>query len=301
MATRLGVDQIRPNPDQPRKKFEAAALSELAASIKSIGLIQPITVRLFAPDPRCVFGGDRLGPMAQFIIVAGERRWRAHKLAGLEFIECNVDEGQTDDDMAIKAIVENLQRQDITPLEEGRAYQRMLDSGYTPETLAHRLGIKQPHRITDRTQLLRLAPQYLDLLERGGLQPSQAFELSRLDTGHQRALFELILAGRCDNYNKLRAAADGILAAAQQSALFDLPPPPTEEERATLTRFERMVERLVAACNEGIKDNEVVVLKKVDPGRAETMVQQLGLIRAYLARMEKALQQRAAQGSLLAA
>ena len=82
--------------------------------------------------------------------------------------------------------------------------------------------------------------------------------------------------------------------------MFDLPPP-TEEEVATLSKFERMVERLTAICNDGIKENEVVVLRKVNPDRAATVVQQLGLIRADLARMERALQHSAAQGALLAA
>lgn len=298
---KLMTSQVHPNQDQPRKRFEPVALAELADSIKQNGLLQPITVRLSAPDPRCCFGGDRLGPMAQFTIVAGERRWRAHVLAGLAEIECNVHEDMSDDALAINAIVENLQRQDITPLEEARAYRRMIDAGYTCETLAHRLGVKQPHRISDRLQLLRLREDLLKLLERGTLSPSQAFELSRLDGGAQQALFAMICSGRCDTYAKLRAAADGLLAAMQQDNLFELPPPPTEDERETLSRFERLVERLVGACNEGIKDNEVVVLKKVDPGRAGTIVQQLGLIRADLARMERALQQSIAQGQLLAA
>ena len=99
----------------------------------------------------------------------------------------------------------------------------------------------------------------------------------------------MLQAGRCATYARLRAAADGILAAAAQIALFDLPPP-TEEEVATLSKFERMVEKLTAICNDGIQENEVVVLRKVNPDRAATVVQQLGLIRADLARMERALQ-----------
>jgi ParB family chromosome partitioning protein len=284
---KLRTDQVRPNPDQPRKRFDAAALAELAESIKQNGLLQPVTVRRAAAD--------------DYLIVAGERRWRAHQLAGLEFIDCNVHETMSDDALAINAIVENLQRQDITPLEEARAYRRMVDSGYTCETLAQRLGVKQPHRIADRLQLLRLREGYLQLLELGHLTPSQAFELSRLEPAHQPALFELIKSGRCETYNKLRAAADGLLAAVRQQSMFELPPAPTEAERAQLSRFETMVERLVSLCNEGIHENEIVVLRKVDPGRAGTMVTKLALIRADLARMEKALQQRAAQGALLAA
>ena len=187
MEKRVLVAQCHPNPDQPRKRFEPTALAELAESIKQNGLLQPITVRVFAPDPRVCFGADRLGEMAQFTIVAGERRWRAHQVAGLEFNTVNVHEVMSDDAMAINAIVENLQRQDITPLEEARAFQRMIDGGYTCETLAHRLGIKQQHRISDRLQLLRLREDYLRLFEQGTLTPSQAFELSRLEIQYQPA------------------------------------------------------------------------------------------------------------------
>ena len=281
---KLCVGDIYPNPDQPRKRFDEAGLQELAASIKASGLLQPITVR---PDLD-----------GRFMIVAGERRWRAHQLAGLPTIEANVV-AVSDDELAIAAIVENLQRQDITPLEEAFAFRRMIDQGYSVESLALRLGLKQPHRISDRLQLLRLAPQYLDLFRKGHLTPSQAFELSRLDPAGQAALFAMLSTGRCDTYARLRAAADGILAAAAQIALFDLPPPPTDEEVATLSKFERMVEKLTAICNDGIKENEVVVLRKVNPDRAATVVQQLGLIRSDLARMEKALQHSAAQGALL--
>jgi ParB family transcriptional regulator, chromosome partitioning protein len=294
---RIAVDRIRPNPDQPRKRFAPAALAELADSIKANGLLQPITVRLFAPDPHVVFGGDRLGPDAQYMIVAGERRWRAHKLAGLAEIEATVAE-MNDDAVAIGAIVENLQRQDITPLEEARAFQAMIDRGYTPQSLAQRLGVKQPHRISDRLQLLRLRPEYQALLEGGHLTPSQATELSRLGPAAQGALFQMISSGRCETYNKLRAAADGLLQAEHQVALFELPPAPTDEEAATLSKFERMVERLASACSEGIKDSEVVALRKVDPARAGLVLTQLGIIRASLGYMERALQQTAASGLL---
>jgi len=294
---KIAITQIQPNPDQPRKRFEPVALAELAESIKQNGLLQPITVRRTSPLRGA---GGRFTPAAdaRYLIVAGERRWRAHELAGLAEVECNVIE-MTDDAVAINAIVENLQRVDITPLEEARAFQRMIEAGYTPVTLAQRLGIKQPHRVTDRLQLMRLRPDYQDLLERGAIAPSQAFELSRLEIGAQRVLFEMIRAGRCDTYAKLRAAADGLVAAAQQASMFELPPPPTDEELATLTKFERMIERLIGACNDGIHDNEVVILKKINPNRASTIVQQLGMIRTALGHMEKALQHSAAQGALL--
>lgn len=147
---RLTTASVIPNPNQPRRRFDQEALAELAASIKANGLIQPITVRLFRPyQPHAIVGDDR-NPMPQYMIVAGERRWCAHVLAGLEAIDANLIE-ITDSERDILAIVENLQRADITPLEEGRAFQRVLDTGVTAQELADRLGLKQPWRITDRT------------------------------------------------------------------------------------------------------------------------------------------------------
>ena len=296
---KIATRQIHPRKDQPRQRFDQIALQELADSIKENGLLQAITVRRITPrrDARGRFIG---AANAEYEIVVGERRWRAHELAGLEFIECNIVSADADDNtLAIDAIVENIQRADITPLEEARAFQHMIDRGFTCATLAQRLGIKQPHRISDRLQLLRLRPEYVALLECRSLTPSQAFEMSRLDASAQPALFEMICAGRCNTYTKLRAAADGILAAAQQRSMFAPPHAPTEAEQVTLSKFETMVNRLVDLCNEGIKDNEIVAVKKVDPSRASTMVLQIGLIRTSLGHIEKALHHAAAQGAQL--
>jgi ParB family chromosome partitioning protein len=234
------------------------------------------------------------------MIVAGERRWRAHQIAGLDEIDVNVAD-LDDDALAIGAIVENLQRTDITPLEEGRAFARMIERGYTPETLAHRLGVKQPHRITERLALLRLRPEYQALMEKNQLTPSQGTELARLVPATQVVLFAMIARGQCPTYARLRAAADGFVSAAAQPSMFALAPEQTAEEVATLSKFERLIGRLTDACNDGIKDNEIVILRKVDPRRAAIIVEQLALIRKDLARMEKVLQASVAQGEMLAA
>ena len=279
----LPLKQVIPNPDQPRKRFDPESLSELAQSIKTNGLLQAITVQPL-DDGR-------------YMIVAGERRWRAHQIAKLKTIRAEV-RAVNDEQRDILAIVENLQRSDISPLEEGRAFQRMIDQGWTAEALALRLGLKQPWRITDRTQLLRLLPEYLTLLERGHLATSQAFELSRLSAGGQRALFTMLREGRCENYSKLRAAADGIQAAEQQGTLFDAPKP-TPEEVALLTAFEKKIETVVRLVGYGFKDNEIVALKKIHPGRAALVVSQLGLVRKHLAMIEREIQKVAAQEELI--
>jgi len=288
-ALNLPVASIIPNPNQPRKQFDQDKLAELAVSIVENGLMQPITVQAIPPQ------GD-----ARYMIVAGERRWRAHRIAGLTLVPSlvvEVDEASRD----LLAIIENLQRADISPLEEARAFQRMLDQGWTVNELAQRLGLKQPWRITERTALLRLRPEYLRLLEHGHLTPSQSFELSRLAQASQPSLFTMIREGRCDTYAKLRAAADGIVAAESQSALFANLPQPTAAEAAALTAFERKLDQIVQLVSSGFKDNEIVVLKKIKPARAATIVIELGLVRKHLAMLEREVQMVAAQGELAVA
>lgn len=281
---KLQTASVIPNPDQPRKRFNPEALAELAASIKANGLIQPITVRAL-PDGR-------------HMIVAGERRWRAHVLAGLDTIEANLIE-ITDSERDILAIVENLQRADITPLEEGRAFQRVLDTGVTAEELADRLGLKQAWRIIERTALLRLNPSYLDLLEKGHLSPSQGTELARLDQHDQDTLFGLIRDGRCETYAKLRAAADALIAAASQGGFFEKPKVSAAEAKA-LSAFEAKIEQIVRMVASGFKDNEVVALQKINPHRAGIVAEQIGLISKHLKQIEREIQKVVAQGEIIA-
>jgi len=288
-AVSLPVASIIPNPNQPRKQFDQDQIAELAASIIENGLMQPITVQFIAPQ------GE-----ARYMIVAGERRWRAHRIGGLTHVLAlvvEVNEARRD----LLAIIENLHRSDITPLEEARAFQRMLDGGMSVHELTQRLGFKRPLRITERIALLRLRPEYLRLLEQGHLTPSQATELARLSQTSQPSLFTMIREGRCDTYPKLRAAADGILAAESQSALFANLPQPTAAEAAALTAFERKLSQIVQLIGSGFKDNEIVVLKKIKPTRAATIVVELGIIRKHLAMLEREVQMVAAQGEFAVA
>ena len=187
MSVTIPMRAIVPNPDQPRKDFDQATLEELAASIGANGLLQPIVVRKV-----------KVKNETRFQIVAGERRWRAHKLLRAKRIKAEIADDMDDSTMDAQAIIENLQREDISQLEEARAYQRMLDRyGYTVEELAKRLGIKQPWRITERTSLLSLRGEYQDLLARGQIGASQAYELSRLSPANQDVLFRAIRSGQC--------------------------------------------------------------------------------------------------------
>src|SRR5687768_10887575 len=136
----LAIDQIEPNPNQPRKTFETDKLEELTASIRSSGVIQPIIVRPV---------GDR------YQLVAGERRWRAARQAGLERIPAIVREA-TDAESLELALVENLLREDLNPMEEAEAYRHLLSQfGWTQEQLAQRIG-RDRTSIANVLRLLRL-------------------------------------------------------------------------------------------------------------------------------------------------
>ncbi len=283
---KIAVDKIYPNPDQPRKIFEEAKLQELAASIKTHGLLQPIRVR---PDGR-----------GQYMIIVGERRYRAHLLAGLKQIAAYVDDVE-DNDLADQAIIENLQRADITPLEEARAFQKRLEAtGGTVELLAERLGLKQPWRISERLSLLKLRPDYQDLLAKNVLTPSQAYEMSRLSPAGQDELLRLIRSGACDSYNRLRATADDLLQRESQDSLFEPVEPPTAEEQAALSSLERLVEKLCTLLNQSFDTKDgLVILKKVDPYRTGILADQMKLIQNHLSAIEKALRRASIQTKLV--
>lgn len=157
----LNISQIDNNPNQPRKIFEPNALNELAQSIKTFGVIQPILV-----TPK----GDR------YMIVAGERRFRACKLAEKKTIPAIVKEF-TESEIKEIALLENIQRQDLNPIETARAMKELLDSfGWTQEELADRLGKSRPV-VANTLRLLNLCPEVIDLIEKG-----------KLSAGHARSL-----------------------------------------------------------------------------------------------------------------
>jgi len=164
---RAAIDRIRPNPRQPRADFDAAALDELAASIRAQGILQPLLVR---PD------GD-----GGYELVAGERRLRAAGLAGLREVPIVVREVSDRESLEL-ALIENIQRDDLSPLEEAAAYQRLLDDfGHTQEEIATRVGKSRP-AIANALRLLRLPEPIKRELARGRLTAGHARVLLSLDT-----------------------------------------------------------------------------------------------------------------------
>ena len=155
----LAVDQIHPSPSQPRKRFEGETVSGLAESIRAQGLIQPVVVR-----PRLAGGYE---------LIAGERRWRAAREAGLASVPAVVRDAD-DRDSLLLGLVENVAREDLSPIEEGRAYAVLIDEfGLTLGELADRVGKSKP-TVSNRIRLLELPEDVLGMVARGELSEGHA-------------------------------------------------------------------------------------------------------------------------------
>jgi ParB family chromosome partitioning protein len=176
----LPLASVSPNPRQPRQIFDEDALAELAASIREVGLLQPVVVRRAAAD--------------RYEIIMGERRWRAGELAGLSAIPAIVRD-TSDDDLLRDALIENLHREELNPLEEAAAYQQLLDDfAATHEELARKIGRSRPH-ISNTIRLLNLPAAVQKRVAAGVLSAGHARALLSVeDAGAQEQLAHRIVA-----------------------------------------------------------------------------------------------------------
>jgi ParB family transcriptional regulator, chromosome partitioning protein len=227
----IPVGTLTPNPRQPRQVFDEEALDELAASIRVVGLLQPVVVRAILPG--------------HYEIVMGERRWRACQLAGLEFIPAIVRE-TSDDDLLRDALMENLHREQLNPLEEAAAYQQLLDDfSATHDELARRVGRSRPH-ISNTIRLLNLP---------AGVQKRVAAGV--LSAGHARALLAVPevaaqehLAHRIVAEGLSVRAVEEIVALGAQPAKASRPPVPRKPVAPAL---KELADRLSDAFDTRVK------------------------------------------------
>ena len=205
----IEVSAITPNPRQPRRSFDDEGLDELAESIRQVGLLQPVVVRAAGPG--------------RYELIMGERRWRACQRAGLTEIGAIVKQTQ-DNELLRDALIENLHRQQLDPLEEAAAYQQLLDDfGATHEELARKIGRSRPH-ITNTLRLLNLPPAIQRRVAAGVLSAGHARALLGLDDPAAqerlaarivaeglsvRTVEEIVSLGGSDEARRKRSAAVG--------------------------------------------------------------------------------------------
>lgn len=161
----VAIDEIQANPEQPRSRFEDEALQELAASIKEVGILQPIVVT---------------EGVTGYVLIAGERRWRAARQAGLKTIPAVV-RGTAGESTLVESLVENVQRQDLTPLEEAHAYRQLLeDYGMSQDQVAQKVGKSRP-AVSNTLRLLQLPGPIQTMVDAGHLSAGAARALLGLD------------------------------------------------------------------------------------------------------------------------
>lgn len=180
-VTEIDITKIVPNPNQPRKNFDESALQDLASSIKVHGVIQPLVLNKLADD--------------KYLIIAGERRWRASKLAGLASVPAVIKD-YTEKQIKEIALIENLQREDLNPVEAARAIKQLMEEyNLTQETVSERIG-KSRSSIANTLRLLTLYPEVVDMIESG-----------RLSSGHARAL--VVVEDTTQQIKLAKQACDG--------------------------------------------------------------------------------------------
>ena len=228
----LDVEAIRPNPYQPRTDFDEGALDELAASVAQLGIIQPLTVRAL---------GD-----GRYELISGERRLRASRRAGLKRVPAYVREADTEA-MLEMAIVENVQREDLNPVEVALGYQRLMEEvGLTQEEVAEKVGKSRP-TVANALRLLKLPPRVQASLREGSLSSGHARALVGVDDGQalldlHRAILDEGLSVR-DVEGRARALREGDAEPAPKPASKAAPAEPAIPPRDRL-QIEAMQDRL---------------------------------------------------------
>lgn len=219
----LPVEQIEPNPEQPRSRFEASSLDALAGSISSAGLLQPLIVRPLEDG--------------RFELVAGERRWRAAQKAGLDRVPA-VIRTSPEDERLQAALIENMVREDLNPVDEARACASLVeDLGISKEELARRVG-RSRASISNLIRLLDLPDAALGLLARGELSEGHGRALLQVaDQEKRKGLAQRAAAeGWSVRETERRAAADGVAHRRRKGGRI------SAEERAALTEAETALE-----------------------------------------------------------
>lgn len=243
----IPINTVRPNPQQPRRSFDETGLRELADSIRAYGILQPLTVR------------DRGG---FYELVAGERRLRAARIAGLREVPCLVAE-VGEEDAALLALIENLQRRDLDYMEEAAAIARLIGRyGLSQQQAADKLGKSQP-AIANKLRLLRLAPPVIDCLRQYGLTERHARTLLRLTDPEQQLAAARHMGQRGLNVAQAEQYVDALTAENRTAPPQRRPTYIIKDVRLFLNSVERGVRLMQSAgvgAEVGRRDTEEEIL-----------------------------------------
>lgn len=217
----LPIGKIRPNPDQPRKRFEPAALEELASSIRELGVVQPIAVRE---------DGDG------YLIIAGERRWRAAQEVGLSEIPAVVLDVDDSEELFVRSVAENVNRADMTVIEEADAYQRMVDQGHSVERIAKMLG-KRPQDIRWKLDLAALDPAIRAVVATGQIPRDLAWYLAQVSPTRQREVVRKWSDGEFPTQQAAHAYCEAVKLTDSQEFMFEIEQIPEVTKRQQRARL----------------------------------------------------------------
>ncbi|MER6126916.1 ParB/RepB/Spo0J family partition protein [Streptomyces sp. NPDC001795] len=213
----IKISEIAPNSEQPRKFFSEEAQQELTASIKENGLLQPVVVRPVE------------GAKVPYMLIAGERRWRSCKAAGLEVIPAKVVEGASEEEAYVLSIAENVNRADMTIMEEAGAYADLKAAGWTPAKIAKQFGKTETH-ITWRLGLLTLRPEVAEMVDNGQIKNNLAWHIAQLTPANQMVAAMRYVRGDFDSEAEAQHFANGLKLMEQQTSLTNEKAPTTEEQ-----------------------------------------------------------------------
>lgn len=281
----IPLERIERNPNQPRETFPEEHILRLADSIKTRGLIQPITVRPIVDSNR-------------YMIVAGECRYRAHvhlKKLTIRCIVASID----DQEMQLRAIVENLQRKDMNALEEAKAFKTLMDAGFSVQRIVDELGLRSTSIVMQRLKLLDLTAEIQKLVVTGQLSTIMAWGVAQAPAEFQSRLIREIASGKLRTAEQVKRAGWALRdAVAQQDAFADMPRA-SRTQLAAANKLENKIEQIVAMIQAGFKDGECIAALRVSPDKVRIMADKLSLIRKHVLQMEHDLRRVATQTELL--
>jgi ParB/RepB/Spo0J family partition protein len=272
VASEIDIDRIDRDPQQPRETFDEAALDELAASMKAQGQIQPVSV-WYNPATR------------RYTLISGERRWRAASRAGLRTLHALVEHGLTDAEILARAVAENLGRKDMTPMEECRAFSRLVDAGYDIPRIAELSG-KSREYVTWRIDLLTLIGPAREALDRGHMLVGTAWYVSRLTPAAQQRFLRKLVRGEFATARDAEAFAQACRQAEEntQGGLFGAVEVSDERREQIATRRRQVTTKMDQLSKAGEILASIAAMDVAD--LAEALAGAPGGVGAYLMRAE---------------